>query len=449
MSVRSWKRRVIVVGLLGVAPLAVGAPWDVIGRYAPPSGPTPGGYGLDTATDGARLVVGSHRASPTGRQCGTVYVFEVGAAGSAEGSVRIDPELADRQDDDWYGFSVDISGGVVAIGAPQDDAAGSDAGAVYLHDATTGELLWKRPAPSDPGMVEGKFGWSVGVSDGRVLVGAPQSRGGAGRAMLLREEDGSTIMDLVPTGPGVIESIGIAVAISDVYACVSTGGFEGAVYVFDARSGEQLVKIESPEPLSGDQFGSSIALDGGRLMVGAPQDARLGLGTGAAYLFDLPTGGLVRRFEPDSPGILEFFGWSVGLDGDVALVGALRLGSPEGGRAYAYSGGSGELLREIAPEVDGGGFGEHVTIRGGVAVVSAPSGLRVTAYEAPEGVVVPPCPGDIDGSGSIGLGDLNLVLSGFGMPASFDPRADVDGSGTIDLGDLNIVLQGFGAGCSG
>lgn len=61
------------------------------------------------------------------------------------------------------------------------------------------------------------------------------------------------------------------------------------------------------------------------------------------------------------------------------------------------------------------------------------------------GVVEPPCVGDLDGDGSVGSTDLNLVLAGFGTSQG---SGDVDGSGSVDSVDLNLLLAAFGDVCS-
>lgn len=56
------------------------------------------------------------------------------------------------------------------------------------------------------------------------------------------------------------------------------------------------------------------------------------------------------------------------------------------------------------------------------------------------------CAADLDGSGSIGSGDLNVVLGGFGCDTG-SCSGDVNGDGATDSLDLNLVLAGFGADC--
>jgi plastocyanin len=54
-----------------------------------------------------------------------------------------------------------------------------------------------------------------------------------------------------------------------------------------------------------------------------------------------------------------------------------------------------------------------------------------------------PCPGDIDGCGSVDTNDLLLVLSQWG-PCKKACPADVNDSGEVDTEDLLIVLAGWG-----
>ena len=58
------------------------------------------------------------------------------------------------------------------------------------------------------------------------------------------------------------------------------------------------------------------------------------------------------------------------------------------------------------------------------------------------------CVNDIDGSGSVDLADLSVLLSNFGTSVPRGTLGDVDRNGTVDLRDLNSVLGRFGADCS-
>ena len=57
----------------------------------------------------------------------------------------------------------------------------------------------------------------------------------------------------------------------------------------------------------------------------------------------------------------------------------------------------------------------------------------------------PPCSGDIDGSGDVGVSDLLRILSAWGeCPPKGECREDLDGNGVVEFADLLIVLAAWG-----
>lgn len=56
--------------------------------------------------------------------------------------------------------------------------------------------------------------------------------------------------------------------------------------------------------------------------------------------------------------------------------------------------------------------------------------------------LAPDLPGDLDQSGTVDLGDLNMVLANFGTT---NEQGDATGDGQVDLADLNLVLANFGS----
>ena len=77
----------------------------------------------------------------------------------------------------------------------------------------------------------------------------------------------------------------------------------------------------SPTPAAYHYFGGSVALSGNSALIGAYGDNS---STGAAYLFDVTTGGLLQSFINPSPDPNDQFGVSVALSGNSALIGAYR-----------------------------------------------------------------------------------------------------------------------------
>jgi len=185
-----------------------------------------------------------------------------------------------------------VSGDLVVVGANGDDTGATDAGAAYVFDAANGSLLCTlnnpTPAASD------QFGWSVAVSGSTVVVGAYSDDTGATDA--------------------------------------------GAAYVFDATTGNLLQTLNNPTPASSDQFGMSVAVSGSTVVVGAYSDDTGATDAGAAYVFDAATGDLLQAINNPTLTSSEYFGSSVAVSGSTVVVGAYGndAGAADAGAAYVF-----------------------------------------------------------------------------------------------------------------
>ena len=86
----------------------------------------------------------------------------------------------------------------------------------------------------------------------------------------------------------------------------------------------QITRLPHADTTSGNYFGTSVALDGHRAIVGASGEASCGIGAGAAYIFELvDSTGYWHKTARLIPSDCEeglAFGRKVALDGNVALV---------------------------------------------------------------------------------------------------------------------------------
>lgn len=64
-----------------------------------------------------------------------------------------------------------------------------------------------------------------------------------------------------------------------------------------------------------------------------------------------------------------------------------------------------------------------------------PKAVKLVVEEAQQGIK-----GDVDGNGSVGLGDIEAILAIMAGGAD-TPAADVDGNGTTGLGDIEAILN--------
>lgn len=81
----------------------------------------------------------------------------------------------------------------------------------------------------------------------------------------------------------------------------------------------------APDGAAFDFFGGSIALDGNNVLISSPFDDDNGERSGSVYLFDLQTGDLLKKITaPDGAADDRFGSISIALEGNKALIGALR-----------------------------------------------------------------------------------------------------------------------------
>lgn len=156
-------------------------------------------------------------------------------------------------------------------------------------------------------------------------------------------------------------------------------GNKGRVYVWRRAKADATWSLaqtlDAPERVAGAWFGTSCALRGDRLVVGAT-----GAGTGAAYVFALAQGSFVfdAKLAPDDGEDGDRFGLSVAVDGDTVVVGADTKtvgGKLEAGGAYVFtrtgtSFGAGIPLVAADAQV-GDAFGRSVAISGASILVGA------------------------------------------------------------------------------
>ena len=286
---------------------------------------------------------------------------------------------------DEFGTSVAIDGNNVLIGAWRDDTNGTNVGQAHLFD-TMGTLLRTFNDPTPTGGDE--FGTSVAIDGGNVLIGAPfdDTNGtNEGQAHLFDAATGTllqTFNDPTPTGADLF---GTSVAIDGGNVLVgarndaTNGPGAGQAHLFDATTGTLLQTFDDPTPTSGDEFGTSVAIDGNNVLIGARLDDSNGTNVGQAHLFDAATGTLLQTFDDPTPtglaGNGDGFGHSVAIDGNNVLIGALGDDSNglNVGQAHLFDATTGTLLQTFddptITSIDR--FGTSVAIDGGNVLIGA------------------------------------------------------------------------------
>jgi outer membrane protein assembly factor BamB len=273
---------------------------------------------------------------------------------------------------DQFGRGVDISGNVAIIGACCKNDVAQYSGAAYLFDVTTGQQLHKLTF-SDAGPSD-FLGGEVGISGNIAIVGGLSSD----KAYLFDVTTGQQIWQLTASDAGApsAQQFGVDVVVSGNVAIVGTENSVGAAYLFDVTTGEELFKLTPSDAADGDVFGASVAISDRLAIVGARKAARQPRGQGAAYVFDVTTGQQLVTLTATDGRAGDWFGHRVAIDDRFALVTALTsdVFSTEKNRAvYAFDVTTGrELWKLESPSSMVTAFGFSVAVSGNTAIVGAP-----------------------------------------------------------------------------
>lgn len=273
---------------------------------------------------------------------------------SAATFVEVDRvELTDLDpltDNGRLGRNMALTGNTLLVAAPEKD--GTD-GAVYSFTVRgNGTLQFEQEVLPDADTF--RFGNTLAADGEWAAIGETSDkvrlyrRSGSGwvQTQMLRLSD-------VPATPGItLRSLrdhaslsGDLLAMGDTSANLVVAGEPvsnaGAVVLF--RRGPDSVwrheaTLIAPIPNGTAKFGSVISASGNTLLIGAPNDKVNDINVGGAFVFQRSGSGwshaaTLRNPEAEN----EAFGWSVALDGDVAIVGCPTCNVTQGGPTNAGS----------------------------------------------------------------------------------------------------------------
>ncbi len=332
--------------------------WDTGIKLTAPDAQGDNRFGYSVAISGDYAIVGAAFDDAEGDQAGAAYVFRRTGANSWDNGTKL--TAPDAKEDDRFGTSVAINGNYTIVGASQEDTKGDAAGAAYVF-RRTGISSWDTGTKiTAPDAREGdRFGISVAIDRDYAIVGASQFGGihAAGAAYVFRRTGiNSWDTDTKLTAPDATDddNFGTSVALLGDYAIVGAdavwkrdgGSYAGVAYVFLRTGinswdiGTKLIALDAQE---GDCFGSSVAIEQDYAIVGAERNDTGGNAAGAAYVFrhtganSWDTG--IKLTAPDTKEG-DFFGQTVAISGDYAIVGAGRTwtgaGGSNAGEAYVF-----------------------------------------------------------------------------------------------------------------
>ena len=279
---------------------------------------------------------------------------------------------------DKFGYSVAISGDTVVVGAPEEDSnatgvngdqsdnSAGNAGAAYVFVRSSGTWTQQAYLKASNTEASDKFGISVAISGDTVVVGAywedsnstgwesDNSASAAGAAYVFVRSSGTWTQQayLKASNTGAGDEFGKSVAISGEKEVVGASGEDsnstgvngtesnnsasgaGAAYVFVSSSGTwtQQAYLKASNTGAGDAFGSSVAISGDTVVVGAISESSNSTGgqsdnsieaAGAVYVFVRSSGLWAQQayLKASNPDEYDQFGYSLAISGDTVVVG--------------------------------------------------------------------------------------------------------------------------------
>lgn len=333
--------------------------------------------GFATAIDGNMIAVGAPNDDDLGAGSGSVYLFDATTGAQLHKLLPTDGAAGDQ-----FGFSISLSAGIVAVGAPFDDDHGANSGSVYLFDAATGLQLTKL-VPLD-GQMGDEFGFDVAIDSATLAVGAKRDDDNgqdSGSLYLYDVATTSLIVKVLPNDGAADDNFGEAVDLDQGIVAVGAHGdddrgfLSGSAYLFNAATGAQLAKLLASDGSSNDFFGAAIAIDDGVVAVGAWADSIFFDHSGSVYLFDAATGLQTAKLVPSDGDDRDHFGISLDIDAGLVAIGADGDDDSgfNAGSTYLYDASSASLMRKmLASDGDASDeFGGAVAIHDGTVVIGA------------------------------------------------------------------------------
>lgn len=344
-------------------------------------------FGRALSVNGDTAVVGAAHNDDAGSNSGSAYVFTRDAGGAWSEQTKL--TASDATEYDYFGYAVSVDGDTTVIGARHAD---NNFGSAYVFTRDAGGA-WSEQAKLNPsdGVMFDWFGWSVSIDFDTIVVGAKNHSDiadHAGAAYVFTRDVGGTWTEqaeLNASDAAAGDSFGSSVSVSGDTAIIGAdyddngGSDTGSAYVFTRNSGgtwSEQAKLTASDAAEQDWFGCSVSVSGDTAIVGAYGNDDSGRNTGSAYVFTRNTGGAWSEQEKltGSGTAVTWFGFSVSNDGDTAVIGVRY--DEDGGSAYVFTRNTGGTWSEQAiltasDAAVGDEFGFSVSVDGDTALVGA------------------------------------------------------------------------------
>jgi hypothetical protein len=285
------------------------------------------GFGWSVSLSGTTLLMGSPLDDDNGAASGSAYVFTRSGSTWVQQQKILAPDGATN---DNFGYSVSISGGTALIGAWADDDLGSSSGSAYVFTRTGITWTLQQKLLASDGASDDNFGTAVALFGDTALIGALGDDYMKGSAYVFTRSGTTWTQQqkLIASDGAGDDGFGSAVALHNntvLIGALGDNNYKGSAYVF-TRSGTtwtQQAKLIASDGAIQDFFGASVALEADTALIGTPGYLYNPV-TGSAYVFTRAgtTWTQQAKLLASDGAAGDQFGCAVGLSGDTAFIGA-------------------------------------------------------------------------------------------------------------------------------
>jgi hypothetical protein len=387
-------------------------------------------FGESVALDGDTAIIGAP-GEGFGPESGSAYVFTRSDDVWTEQAKLL---ASDGEARDYFGESVAIDGDMAVVGSWKDDDNGDDSGSVYVFTRTGG--VWTQQAKLKPadGAPYDRFGCAVALDGDTAVIGAfgdgDNGTSSGSAYVFTRTGDLWTAQaKLLPSDGAGGDQFGGRVAVDGDTVVVSAGKDDdngmnsGSAYVF-TRTGSvwaEQAKLKPADGAANDGFGI-VSLDGDTVVIGSWGDDDNGSASGSAYVFTR-TGDVwtaQAKLLPADGAFGDFFGASVAIDEDTAVIGA--YGDDDNGQAsgsayvFTRTGDVWTAQAKLLPADGASGnlFGDYVAIDADTALIGA-VGDDDNGQDTGAAYVFRLYDDDVPATSVVGLALLVLAVMGTGV----------------------------------
>ncbi len=288
-----------------------GTSWDTVAILTASDGEQNDYFGYSVSISGSTIVVGAYgdKDKENNDYLGAAYVFVKPTSGWTTMTETAKLTASDGAESDYFGISISISGNTIVVGAYKEDSKATNSGSAYV---------FEKPAS----------GWSTSNESAKLTASDAAASDYFGRSVSIYD---STIV------------IG-------AYCDDDNGSGSGSAYVFNEPTTgwttmSETAKLTASDGASYDYFGRSVAISDSTIVIGAFSDDDNGSCSGSAYVFKESTTGWASMTETakltasDGSGS-DDFGYSVSISDSTIVIGAYYDND------NGYSSGSAYVFKE-------------------------------------------------------------------------------------------------------